>query len=379
MSRAWKPSILVAATVLVTVMVFVATASRTSGLSSPGCTGFGEGLAHRLRFPPGQPYSSFGGDGKLTACLPNVNVGSPTPTGTFSSTPTPTPTPTPTSPPLVDAANAVAIQTDGKLVAAGSSNSGDFRFKFALARYNPDGTLDTTFGGDGKVTTRFATTSFGEAFGVAIQDDGKIVAVGSSYLTHAKFALARYNPNGTLDTSFGGDGKVTTAFAARSDAEAFGVAIQDDGKIVAAGDSFLQDRSKFALARYNPNGTLDTTFGGDGKVTTRFATRGDAEAFGVAIQDDGKIVAGGDSIVSHGKFALARYNLNGTLDATFDGDGKVTTAFATRSDAEASGVALQDDGKIVVGGSPTSSTASSPWLGTTPTGHSTPPSGATAK
>jgi uncharacterized delta-60 repeat protein len=128
------------------------------------------------------------------------------------------------------------------------------------------------------VTTHFTTTSDDFASGVAIQDDGRIVAAGvseaptSPFSETPRFALARYNPNGTLYTTFGGDGKKTTHFASGSEDSAYAVAIQDDGKIVAAGDSFVHNRDRFALARYNSNGTLDTSFGGDGKVTTRFTT-----------------------------------------------------------------------------------------------------------
>jgi uncharacterized delta-60 repeat protein len=205
------------------------------------------------------------------------------------------------------------------------------------------GDLDSTFSGDGRVTTAFAGGA--DASGVAVQADGKIVAAGAAdrASSDSRFALARYRPSGTLDPTFSGDGKVTTAFAG-GPAEAFGVAVQQDGKIVAAGDSV----QGFALARYNTDGTLDSTFGGDGKVTTELAG-GIASA--VAIQADGKIVAAGETRRASGDFlfALARYRPNGNLDTTFSGDGKVTTAFQGGL-AQASGVALQQDGKIVAAG-----------------------------
>src|SRR6266542_4476130 len=179
------------------------------------------------------------------------------------------------------------------------------------------GDLDPTFGGDGEVTTHFTAWSDESANAVAIQADGKIVAAGGTFSAfyHDKFALARYNADGTLDTSFGGDGKVTTHFAAGSEDGAHAVAIQANGKIVAAGNSHLSNE-RFALARYNSDGKLDTSFGGDGKVTTRFAAGSYDFASAVAIQPDGKVVAAGDSsspFLYFDKFALARYNSDGKL------------------------------------------------------------------
>jgi serralysin len=228
------------------------------------------------------------------------------------------------------AARAVAIQTDGKLVVAGDSFGSVSADRFALARYKLDGSLDSSFGGDGKVRTHFAGESDAAASAVAIQADGKIVAAGYSFVGFNRFALARYNLDGSLDSSFGGDGKVITHFAEGSSDVASAVAIQTDGQIVAAGRSQEAGQVRFALARYNPNGALDSSFGadGNGRVTTQFP--GSALASALAIQDDGKIVAAGASQVSHRRFALARYDSNGTLDPSFgaDGDGKVGTRFA---------------------------------------------------
>jgi uncharacterized delta-60 repeat protein len=197
-----------------------------------------------------------------------------------------------------DGAFAVAIQADGKIVAAGSSGH-----VFGLARYNSDATLDPTFGAGGEVTTSLGPKG-SVALGVAIQADGKIVAAGSS---GSRFGLARYNTNGTLDTTFSGDGKLATRFKDGSLANA--VAIESDGRIVAAGESSLLIlNGTFALARYDTDGTLDTTFSGDGKVTTNFDSRADF-ATAVAIQSDGRIVAAGEAnyVSYNGKFALARY------------------------------------------------------------------------
>jgi uncharacterized delta-60 repeat protein len=246
-----------------------------------------------------------------------------------------------------DGAFAAVIQPDGKIVAAGESNANG-NFDFALARYNPDGTLDGSFGVAGKVLTNFSQTSEDEAFAVALQSDGKIVLTGSS---DSSLALARYNPNGTLDSTFGSGGLVTTTFGNGSFDEAQAVAIQPDGKIVAAGISDTSGSSDFALARYNADGTLDSTFGNGGKVVTDFANGSSDEAFGIVIQPDGKIVVAGVSDAGGNvQFALARYNANGTLDGSFGAAGKVLTNSSPGSDDVGFAVALQTDGRIVVAG-----------------------------
>jgi uncharacterized delta-60 repeat protein len=172
------------------------------------------------------------------------------------------------------------------------------------------GDLDTSFGGDGTVLTDFESGSSDAAYDLAIQPDGKIVVAGNSYggFGGPDFALARYLPNGTLDPSFGSDGTVHTDFGSDTLDEAYALALQPDGKIVVAGYSGLSDRSVFALARYLSNGTLDATFSGDGKVTTAIGSSGSANA--LAIQPrDGRLVVAGSSIASGSQdFALARYH-----------------------------------------------------------------------
>ena len=251
-----------------------------------------------------------------------------------------------------DTGTTVAVQTDGKIVVAGGAGW-DKNPRFVLIRYNADGTLDTSFGGDGKVTTDF-TRAEDAAWGIAIQADGKIVAAGDAALGtgNSRFAVARYNADGALDASFGGDGKVTTQFTRHNDPVA-GLAMQADGKIVVSGGAAHDGpNSNFALARYNSDGTLDLTFGGDGRVTTDFVGRHDF-ANAVAVQADGKVVAGGLAGFSRtrgkGRFALARYNADGTPDTAFSADGKLTTNF-TRGDDSVQGVALQSDGSIVTVG-----------------------------
>src|SRR5919106_350284 len=213
----------------------------------------------------------------------------------------------------------------------------------------PPGDLDPTFDGDGKVTTDFAGNR-DRALAVAVQADGKIVTAGDTVAGSFDFALARYNTDGSLDATFDGDGKVNTDIAGSIDF-AQAVALQGDGKIVAAGclDCFSVSVGDFALVRYNADGSLDATFDVDGKVTTDFAGSSDS-ALDVAIQGDGRIVAAGLANVSGDlDFALARYNTDGSLDATFDGEGKVNTNIAGNNE-QARAVAIQGDGRIVAAG-----------------------------
>jgi uncharacterized delta-60 repeat protein len=248
-----------------------------------------------------------------------------------------------------DTATGVAVQTDGKIVVAGSFDAGSS--DFAVARYNPDGTLDTTFGGgDGKATITFGGKDFATA--VALQADGKIVVVGFTDVGGGagnpnNFAVARLNPDGSLDTTFSGDGKATVDFGA--DDRATAVAIRPDGRIVVGG---FDDggSSDFAIAQFKTDGTLDTTFSADGKFTFTFGGKDFATA--LALQPDGKIVMAGYTDQGGGtvnNFAVARVLADGSgLDTTFDTDGKQTVDFG--GDDKANGVALQADGKIVAVG-----------------------------
>lgn len=249
-------------------------------------------------------------------------------------------------------AQAVAIQSDGKIVIGGTIFINEFpTTRFALIRYNSDGSRDTTFGSDGMVTTPMGAVAYIRS--IAIHTDGKIVAAG--YTAGAtSFALARYNPNGSLDTTFDLDGKVITAVG-DAGSIAYSLAIQPDGKIVAAGEAYsIAFGYVFALARYNLNGSLDTSFDSDGIATTSFGSNGADRATSIAIQPDGKIVAAGFSHTGENgaggsKFALARYDSNGSPDTTFDSDGMVITSIGSRADG-ANSVAIQSDAKIVAGG-----------------------------
>ena len=245
---------------------------------------------------------------------------------------------------------AIAIQPDGKIIVAGDNGYPNNDYccgEVALARYNTNGSLDTTFDGDGKATTSFGIDRLASARSIVIQPNGKILVAGSSSLGYSDFALARYNANGSLDTTFDGDGKVTTNFS-NGTSRSYGhdLALQPDGKIIVTGNSYDGSVTSidFALARYNTNGSLDITFDGDGKVTTDFGSNNEEVGWAVNLQPDGKLIVAG---YSYGTFALARYSSNGLLDTTFDMDGKVTSDFGSNLGGDA---VLQPDGKIVVAG-----------------------------
>ena len=244
-------------------------------------------------------------------------------------------------------ANALGIQSDGRILAAGSSYNGSNN-NFALVRYNSDGSLDTTFGTGGKVTTPIGS-SYAGAYALGIQSDGRILAAryyadGSNY----DFALVRYNTDGSLDTTFGTGGIVTTPTGSGYDI-AYVLGIQPDGRILAAGSSHYGSNYDFALVRYNTDGSLDTTFGTGGIVTTPIES-GDSEVLALGIQSDSRIVAAGKSPDgSNYDFALVRYNTNGSLDTTFGTGGIVTTSIGIGWDY-ANALGIQSDGRIVAAG-----------------------------
>lgn len=248
-----------------------------------------------------------------------------------------------------DYLNSVKVQADGKILVAGYSRIGG-DYDFILIRYNSNGSLDASFDYNGIVTTDFNLRD-DTAYSVTVQPDGKILVAGAAFRVDGgnDFALVRYNSNGSLDTSFSYDGKVTTDLSYYGDV-ASAVIVQADGKILVAGDYDLDngDNTRFALVRYNSNGSLDTSFSYDGKVTTDFGY--DDEAHSVTLQADGKILVAGDSYIGGDKdFALVRYNTNGSLDTSFSYDGRVTTHFGYGDD-EGVSVTVQTDGKILVAG-----------------------------
>src|SRR5205823_305603 len=193
-----------------------------------------------------------------------------------------------------DDGKSVAVQSDGKIVVAGYATVGRAS-NIALVRYNMDGSLDKSFNGTGKVITAVGDGDC-KGEGLALQTDGKIVVAGYSFnpsgKNRAEFTVLRYNPDGTLDSGFGESGKVTSEIGRTSDT-ANSVALQSDGKIVVAGYAGAPGNNDFAVARYNANGSLDTSFNGTGKATADFSKLDYGRS--VAVQSEGKIVVAGDA------------------------------------------------------------------------------------
>ena len=248
-----------------------------------------------------------------------------------------------------DSAADMAIQANGKIVVVGRTVGLPY---LALVRYRTDGRLDTTFGGNGIVTTNLAKRE-DSASAVAIQPDGKIVVVGTANIASVNyvFAIARYERDGTLDAQFGRGGKVGVGFSAGGDDSAADVAIQPDGKVVVVGTSYVLD--EFALARLDPNGSLDTSFDGDGRVTTSVGPgRVGPGGRDPARREDRR---GGRVMGALGfkGIDVVRYETDGQVDLAFGNDG-VATVELTEGSGGAGGmacaVAIQPDGKIVVAG-----------------------------
>jgi uncharacterized delta-60 repeat protein len=260
----------------------------------------------------------------------------------------------------------LAIQPDGKIIAVGYSSRYQFTttkppiiyyFEYAILRYNSNGTLDNTFSGDGITTTLLNNITANRGSQVALQPDGRIVVAATNQSDSPLLIVFRYKADGTLDTSFDGDGAVTTTFSDLK-LRPSDVKIQADGKIMVSSTSGggFQERSIFALTRFNSDGSLDTSFDGDGLVVTTID--GNDLAQSLLVQPNGKITAAGAATPGYqvpGNFGLARYNPNGALDATFDGDGKVSANFGAPTSGEEA--VLQRDGKIVVVGTRQGSSA----------------------
>ncbi|MBC7693804.1 MAG: T9SS type A sorting domain-containing protein, partial [Burkholderiales bacterium] len=239
----------------------------------------------------------------------------------------------------------VSTQSDGKILVCGNSGSTNSTVRpfFAVARITTNGVLDATFGNSGIILTAFnINTSSSIARCMAVQPNGKIVVGGvtPNATTQANsFALVRLNPNGTVDTTFGTDGKVTTSDINSSDYGITKLLVQPDGKIF-AGAVYANSGRKMAMLRYLPNGLLDSTFGTSGFV----ATNESSYNCSVAIQADGKFILAGGFVSS---FKFFRYTAAGVLDTSFANNANVFPA----TYGEASTVLIQTDQKIVVCGS----------------------------
>jgi uncharacterized delta-60 repeat protein len=253
-----------------------------------------------------------------------------------------------------DEAYAVAVQPNGRIVTGGYAPTASNN-DFLVARYNPNGTLDTTFN-PGGTKPGTVTTDFGggndAVNGIAVQPDGKVVAAGQAVppLSLAEVALARYNADGSLDTSFGNGGKVTTSINPFGSA-AEAVAVEPDGRIVVAGYTSTDGNTRmFLVARYKSDGSPDTSFGSGGIAHADLGDSTQSTAFAVGVEPDGRIlVAGNTRVGGNYRFGLARFNPSGSLDPSFGSGGLVTTSFGG-NDAIARALVLQPDGRAVAGG-----------------------------
>ena len=245
-----------------------------------------------------------------------------------------------------DYSRVLALQSDGKIVVAGisgySATAGNA--DFTVVRYNTDGSLDTSFNDDGIVITDIGPGTNDDDYcrGMAIQPNGKIIIGGRSFLTPSTYGLVvvRYDTDGSLDTTFDGDGKAQ--FEMPAIIEMYGFALQSDGRILIAGRSFLNGVFTGLIARFNTNGSLDTSFGTNGSTTASVSG-----IFSVALQPDGKIIASGTQGPDPA-FAIARLNPNGSLDTSFGTNG-VTTYHPTVNDQNWF-VKQRFDGQIFIGG-----------------------------
>lgn len=252
------------------------------------------------------------------------------------------------------------VQADGKLLVSGLRVASPSD-QFVMARLLADGRLDGSFGDGGKVLSGLRADSPAYLEAQAVQSDGKILAAG--FLTHPSgnddFYLARFKADGTPDLGFGSSGAIATDFAGGAD-YANAVAVQGDGKIlVAGGATDASGRPSVGLARYTASGSLDTSFGSGGKLTTAISQPGTwdrSEAWSLAVQADGKILVGGlvsryssDGLQHTGAFLLVRYTSTGVLDTGFGTQGVVVTDVGAGPD-EIRALQLAAGGKILVAG-----------------------------
>lgn len=239
-----------------------------------------------------------------------------------------------------DRAQRVAVLADGKMLVAGTGIQNGNEVQ-TIAKFLPDGSLDSAFGTNGKVIGPSGT-----GYGLAIQTDGKFVVAGYVWSgTRFDILVTRYHPNGSLDSDFSGDGVVITNVGG-SESQAYAVVIQPDDKILVGGYSGLGGAFDFALLRFNPDGSPDTSFSGDGKVVTS-VTSGDDRAYSLALQTDGKILlAGSGGSLNDGGLEIVRYDSAGDLDTTFGVGGIVFLDDVTDCRA----VCIQADKKILVSG-----------------------------
>lgn len=250
-----------------------------------------------------------------------------------------------------DRPNAIVEQSDGKLVVAGATSAGgigDFS-DFILARYETDGSLDTTFGSGGIVVTPTAS-NYDYFYDVKILPDSKILAAGTTLNTSSvndDLVLVRYNSDGSLDATFDGDGILLTDIGGGND-RPLAVIVQDDGKLVLGGYATVDDDPEFVLVRYNADGTLDNAFGVDGVAVTPMQQTSDYAFDAIPLSDNGFLVIGESRSADSAAALLVRYTRDGSLDSDFGDAGIVTLSIGQLASAYA--VAELSDGSLLVTG-----------------------------
>lgn len=256
----------------------------------------------------------------------------------------------PVSAPDYGVANSMVVQPDGKIIIGGNTVSDQSPWKFALMRFNTNGTLDTTFGSGGTVLTTVNLGAYGGR--LLLQPDGKILLAGYSYTNEYDFAVVRYNTDGSLDTSFNSTGYAVQTVNISSFDECNDIALQQDGKIVLVGRTAQIPGTPdlhwdIGVMRFNANGSLDTTFNGTGILTIDLGA--EEAAYSVIMQPDGKILIGGFQRISKANFLLIRLNSDGSFDTTFGAGGSAINSISSVENAIIT-MGLQSDGKILAGG-----------------------------
>ena len=263
------------------------------------------------------------------------------------------------------AIQSVKLQSDGKIIAGGWTTSDNIVYKFAVARFNIDGSLDTTFGPNqtGVVTTELNNGGMDRAYSVAIGTDDSIILGGwarGAGFSSQDFGLVKYEKDGSLDTSFGpnNNGKVITPITSSTRLNGSSIAIKNNGKILLGGwvelitpaGPVIGSNDEFMLVQYNIDGSLDSIFGSNGLVIVGILPGvTEDKGYSIAVQPNGQIILAGSSEIGYSQFAMYRFNINGSIDTRFGTNGKVTTDFNATTD-NANQVLLQSNGDIILAG-----------------------------
>ncbi|MBI5278479.1 MAG: hypothetical protein HY854_18715 [Burkholderiales bacterium] len=243
----------------------------------------------------------------------------------------------------------VTVQPDGKILLAGLTFNGS-NDDFGIVRLNADGTLDTGFDSDGKASIGVGgSNDYG--YSVTVQPDGKILVAGRTYNgSNYDFGIVRLNADGTLDTDFDSDGKASIGVGSSADDASYSVTVQPDGKILVGGESFNGSDYDFGIVRLNADGSLDTSFDFDGKASVGVGSSQDRGGYSVTVQPDGKILVAGETYNGTDyDFGIVRLNADGSPDTGFDSDGKASIGVGSSNDYARS-LTVQPNGKILVAG-----------------------------